>query len=290
MKIPLQPSNRLGLCLLIATALSVFTLWSANAALDPVKNLDPCTKAKRQLDAAIQMHLAALRSALSEGIQMDRLKAEELWNGAAAEKAVVRIRDGYKGAASLSEEQISKMAAKDVSDYKASLAPKEVQRQLAVISRQASRPDIATAEQQVLVDAKDARAALDTACGKGDIQTALRIAGDFVQKRWDSMSTEQEPWDKVIKFATDISMRDFYRYGLLGGKNSDARKLFVKVQREVDKVMDKRLGLAPLRKQFAKVKIAGVTWEYPLGRKNALFPKAASDTKKKLRKWTGIKW
>jgi len=268
----------------VVTISVALTFCSANAALNPVKEADPCTRAKQQLEAAIQKNVAALRSTLSKGVQIDRAKAEELWNTAAAEKAVIRIRDGYKKAADLTDNQIARMAAKEVADYKNSLSPKEYDKQLAVISRRAARPDIATAEEQYLVDANAARAALAKACGNGEIQKALRIAGAFLQKRWDSMGTEANPWDKVIKFATDISMRDYRRYGLLGGKNSDARKVLAKVQREIEKVMDKNLGLAQMRREMGKYKIADVTWDTPLGGRNAAVPKAKRDIQNFLRK------
>lgn len=258
---------------------ATFALCSANAA-NPIKELDPCTKAKRQLEDAIEKERAELRSTLSktENIHVDRAKAEELWNTAAAEKAVVRIRDGYKEAA-LTETQIAKMAAKEVSDYKSRLAPKEYEEQLTIILRQAAKPDIATAEEQFLADANAERAALNAACGNGEIEKATRIAGAFLQKRWDSMRTEQTPWNKVIKFTTDISMRDFERYGLLGGPNSDARKVVATVQREVGKVMDNNLKLSP-----QQTRVSDVTFRTPLGGRNAALPKAARDVKKFLRK------
>jgi len=76
------------------------------------------------------------------------------------------------------------------------------------------------------------------------------------------MKTESTVLNKKIKFFTDISMRDMERYGLLGGPNSDARKIGKKVEHAVAKEFDKKLG------------IRDVSVRTPFGGKNSAVNKA----------------
>ena len=247
-----RPTTYLLACLMC------FVAASKASAVDPLKALDPCTKAKKQLEAAISNQVAAFKRerVRPRNLPISEQDAQELWNTLALEKAVNEIHTRYRGVKGLTEDQMAEMAAREVAGYKAKLGAPEYRKELSILQKQATQASMSDAERQYAVEAKAQRNALRTACGNGEIEKALRIAGAFAQKRWNSMRTENTPWDKAIKFATDISVRDMERYGLLGGPNSDARKVGKRIEK----------GVAA---QFAKAGISGVSLRTPGGGPNS---------------------
>jgi len=149
--------------------------------VDVLKPLDPCTKAKKQLEAAISGQMASLKQERKEPRKsaITEQQAEQLWGTLAADEALEEIHARYQGIQSLTEDQMAQMAAQEIKNYKAKLGPAAYKQQLAVLQKQATEATISDAERQYLASANAQRQALNTACGRGENPKGTTNCGGF---------------------------------------------------------------------------------------------------------------
>lgn len=211
--------------LFIFSAMSVQSV-SASSLLD---GADPCVDAEKQFKSEQMRMLNAFES---EKKRLDEMPIPQenyrkIWNQVAYQSAKKQIIERYSSI-TFTEEQLEQMSQKEVHNYIKTIGEDGVNTEMDTIFKEHKNQSLSDLENDKVmseIELKKQKKELDDSCGTGEVERVFRIVISGIDSRIKSMGSEKNFDAKVFKFTTGISLADIDQYGLLGGPNSEARKV-----------------------------------------------------------------
>lgn len=217
--------------LLLALALSLVTLGATPAfAAGAFDFLDPCIKARNEFSdqrQQIREKYAAVNASVGSMTYTPEFKVA--WIKAKREQA--RPIFDMEVAPALARYKVTDMdAAFDAwfNDMLGSIAPDDLDSIINITFRQLAKEEVAQSQDKTGADIDKAKNDLDSACKKDVGSQILRVAMapiSWIGGNFEAAKDEHNLVTQVFKAVTGISPKDITKYGILGGENSELRKL-----------------------------------------------------------------
>lgn len=237
--------------LLILVLYVSFTVQSN--AESPLDDLGPCVKEEKDFKEQQNKLLAAYDASILEiqKMPMPQEEYKKIWNKVAYESAKEQVIESYSGVTFYGE-QLGKMGQNQVDLYIKTVGDDAVQKEMLIYFQEHKKQaleDLAKERSDTVAELDVQKKALDDACGSGEGEKILRIAITRVANRISSMDPESTFDAKAFKFSTGISLADIKKYGLVGGLNSEARK----VVKGIENIVAANIEAAKLERMLKNV-------------------------------------
>lgn len=219
-------SNLIGI-----TGICIFTTmaWYSSYADSVLDGIDPCVKEENQFKSEENRIRGAFDSERKrlEEMPIPKNEYKKIWDQVAYQSARKQIIERYSGI-SFTEEQLGQMGQKEVDNYIKTVGEDGVQKEMLTIFEEHKKQSLVELDNERAlseVELSKQRDELKDACGNGEGERILRVIISGIDQRIKSMDSESSIDAKALKFTTGISLADINKYGLLGGPNSEARKV-----------------------------------------------------------------
>lgn len=233
--------------------------WQTLYAGNLLNEVDPCVKEEKQFKSEENRILSVFSTEKKrlENLPIPKDKYKKIWNQIAYQSARKQVVERYSGI-TFTEEQLGQMGQKEVAHYIKTVGENEVQQEMLTIFDEHKKQSLNDLEKEKILtkaELSSKRKELGDACGTGEGERILRVVISGIDNRIKSMDSEKTFDAKVLKFSTGISLADINKYGLLGGPNSEARK----VTKGIENIVSANIEAAKREKGDINKAIRGTT-------------------------------